>query len=382
MRKNLIAVAAALATTPLFAQTTPEPSVHTSIKGSDLAIYGVADVFAIGYNTTSESKFQIGSGGSQGSRLGFLASREANSDLKVGMRLEAGYNVDTGRPSSTSGVADRVWTRQAYLSLANKKYGEIRAGRVQGPTYDFVSLYDPMLMPTADSWGVLTTLGQPVPAVPTGTGQSSGFNINPTIRTDNTIEYVSPNVDGFVTKLAYSFDERVGTAGPTADMFFNYENGPFSIGLDILQVGARSGSGATLAAAETVETALGASYDFGSFKLYTTQISKSNTDPTLLNGSARNSNHEGVGLYGAIVPTSAKGNLRFTYGKYDSGVAEKGATSAAVAYTYDVDAGLMFYGAYSVLTQEKLGQWQLFQSAKPDAGAKVEAIVVGAAWRF
>lgn len=379
MRKSLIGAAAALASASLFAQAT----VHTGLKDTDLTIYGVVDMVLIGYDTSVQSKTVLGSGGSQTSRLGFLASRGFSPDLKAGFRVEAGINADTGTPSSTGGVANRVWSRQAYFLLASKRLGELRVGRVQGPTYDFVAYYDPMLMPTADSWGVLTTLGAPVPGAPLGTGLPNGFNINPTIRTDNTIEYVSPKLYGFTAKASYSFNERSTTVGKFADLSLNYSNGPLDVGIVFLKVGSTAGAGTVKPTTSVEETAIAASYDFGIVKPYVQFQRKSNTDPTVgTNGLALNGNKEDVKLFGAIVPVSVEGKVRLTYGKYSSGSVNRDATSSAVAYTHDLDPGLMLYAGYSHLSQGSAGQWLLFQSAKPAAGKPVNAVVLGAAWRF
>jgi GBP family porin len=383
MKKSFIGLAAVLACAPLLAQN--QPSVHTSIKGTDLTIYGVVDVYAARYTTTTaagtdDSKYEVGSGGASGSRLGFLATRSVNADLTVGGRYEAGINTDDGTAGQQGGK-NRIWSRQAYLSLNSKRLGEVRVGRLQGPTYDFMSLYDPMLMPTADGWGVVPAAG--------------GFSTNPAYRVENSIEYISPRFNGVQVKASLSAGENSATVPAFADISVIYETGPLSIGFLYNKTDSTAGLAATPASPTALatigvkprdsvsETSLAAYYDFGVVKPYITIIRKNLTDANITaRGAVTNANSESVSLLGAIIPVSQDGQVRVSYGKYGSGKVEADAIGAAIAYTHNVDPGLMLYTAYSRLTQDDKGTARLFNSPQPLAGKSVNAIVAGVTWRF
>lgn len=374
MKLSLIGAAALVACAPLMAQ---EGGIKTAIKGTDLTLYGVFDLFASRYSTTvagrSDATTEIGSGGVGGSRLGFLAARAINPDVTVGGRLEAGINFDSGRIGSSTSVVeatartDRVWSRQAYLSIASKKYGELRVGRQQGPTYQFMTFYDPILMPSVDGWGVLTTLGGLVP------GATSGFYINPTIRTDNTLYYQSPDFSGFHVKTSYSARDSRQTDKSLFDMSLNYANGPLNASVLLLR------ASATTTASDVSETALAASYDLGAIKPYVTYIQRDKTNPALIGGD---SSEQRTLLLGAIVPVSKEGKVRMSLGRYTHERANRNATGLAIAYTHDVDPGFMLYGGVSLLRQDSASRIPIFTSAVPDAGKSVNAITVGAAFRF
>ncbi len=374
MKLGLIGVAALMACAPVMAQ---EGGIKTAVKGTDLTIYGVFDLYAARYSTTAagvtETTTEVGSGGVGGSRLGFLASRNVNADLTVGGRLEAGINLDSGRiGSSTNPVeatarTDRVWSRQAYLSIASKKFGEVRLGRQQGPTYQFMTQYDPILMPTVDGWGVLTTLGAPV------AGSTSGFYINPTIRTDNTIYYQSPEFNGFHVKTSYAGRDSKDTDKSIFDFSLNYGKGPLNASLLLLRA---SGSKTST---DVNEAALAASYDFGVVKPYITLIQRDTTNPALTGGD--NSNQR-TALLGAIVPVSKEGQIRLSLGRYSNQRANRDATGLAIAYTHDVAPGFMVYTGLSLLRQDSDSRIPIFTSAIPDKGKSVNAITVGAAFRF
>ncbi|MDZ4175353.1 MAG: porin [Hydrogenophaga sp.] len=374
MKFSLIGVAALMACAPVMAQ---EGGIKTAIKGTDLTLYGVFDAFAARYSTTAagrtEATTEVGSGGVGGSRLGFLAMRTVNPDLTVGGRLEAGINLDSGRVGSSTNPAeatprtDRVWSRQAYLSIASKKGGELRVGRQQGPTYQFMTQYDPILMPAIDGWGVLTTLGGRVP------GDATGFYINPTIRTDNTIYYQSPEFSGFQLKTSYSGRDSRQTDKSIFDVSLNYAKGPLNASVLLLR------ASGTSTATDVNETALAASYDFGAIKPYVTFVQRDTTNPALTGGDDSN---QRTALLGAIIPVSKEGQVRVSLGRYTNERDDRNATGVAIAYTHDVAPGFMLYGGLSFLKQDSGSRIPIFTSAVPDAGKSVNAITVGASFRF
>jgi predicted porin len=377
--------AALLGCAPFLAQAqaqSPAPAaapvgVKTLISGTDLTIYGVFDLYAARYSTKvngqTESTNEIGSGGTGGSRLGFYSTRAISPDVTVGGRLEAGINVDSGRIGSSASVmdstarTDRVWSRQAYLSIASKKAGELRIGRQQGPSYQFMTQYDPILMPTVDGWGVLTTLGSQTPGV------TSGFYINPTIRTENTLYYESPSLSGLVVRAAYSGRDSRSTDRAIKEIWANYANGPLSVGVMALH------ASGTISSRSVKEQAFAASYDLRVVKPYLTYVQRDVANPSNSGGDL---GKQKTVLLGAIVPVSSAGAIRTSLGRYSRDGVNRDATNFAIAYTHDVAPGFMLYGGLSFLKQDSLSRIPIFTSAVPDAGASVNAITVGASYRF
>ena len=379
MKRLVVGMSAMCASAVTFAQA---PAEAPEAQSSSLKIYGVADIALAHYSTSGESRTAMHAGGS-GSRIGFLASERLGQGWTVNARLEAGVNMDTGTSSSTNGSPNRVFGRQAYVELENRQFGSLRLGRQQGPTYDFFPTYDPMLLPAMDAWGVVTTLGFAAPGVASGTGAPSGFLINPTGRTENTVGYTSPRLAGVQARLSYSPNEGSATQSSLLEANLDYVAGPLQFGVLYVKAGSTSGAGAVLATDSNSEIAFGAKYEAGPVRPYFSYIRRASTDPThRAGGGVLNDHDETVKLFGLAIPVSERGTVRMTYGRYASGAANSDASNYGVAYTYDVTRRLMLMAAVTRLTQDGAARYLVFQSPRPKAGEPVTAVTTGLTWRF
>lgn len=378
MKKFATSFAALCASAAALAQDEPNASPPSA---GGVQVYGVADISMARYRTSGEYKTAMHAGGS-GSRIGFLATEALGQGWRIAGRFEAGINLDNGSSSSTNGNPNRVFSRQAYVELAHRDLGALRLGRQQGPTYDFFPTYDPMLLPAMDAWGVVTTLGNPVPGVASGSGAPSGFLINPTGRTENTIGYISPRLQGVQGRLSYSPNEGAATKSNLLEASVDYVAGPLQLGLLYVQAGATDGAGAVLATESNSEIAFGAKYQAGPVHPYFSYIRRESTDPTRRAGGVLNDNQESVRLFGLAIPVSARGTVRMTYGLYASGAADSDARNYGIAYTYEVNRRLMLMAAVTHLSQEGAARYPVFQSPIPRGGESVDAITAGLTWRF
>jgi GBP family porin len=377
MKKLAVGISALCASAVTMAQA-PAPAP----QGSNVKVYGVADLAVVQYRTSGESKTAMHTGGS-GSRIGFLSSEDLGQGWRVNARLEAGVNLDTGTSSSTNGTAGRVFSRQAYIELESKTLGAVRLGRQQGPTYGFFGKFDPMLLPPMDAWGVLTTLGSPAPGSASGTGVSTGFMINPTFRTENTVSYISPKMGGMQGQLSYSLNEGSLIQPKLLEASLDYASGPLLVGALFVQASSTPGSATVRATDSVSEMAIGAKYTSGPVQPYVSYIHRSRTDPSLgTNGAMLNGNSESVKLVGAVIPVSERGNVRLTYGRYSSGSAERDASNYGIAYTHELSRSLMLMAAFTHLSQSGRASWPVFQSPKPNPGESVDGIAAGLTWRF
>jgi predicted porin len=239
-----------------------------------------------------------------------------------------------------------------------------------------------MLLPAMDAWGVVSTLGFPAPGVATGTGAPGGFLINPTGRTENTVGYTSPRMAGVQGRLSYSLAEGAATQPSILEAGVDYVTGPLQFGVLYVRAGAIDGAGAVRATESNSEIAFGAKYQAGPVQPYFSYIRREATDPTRRAGGVLNDNSETVRLFGLVIPVSERGAVRMTYGRYTSGLADSDATNYGVAYTYDVSRSLMLMAAVTRLTQDGAARYPVFQSPRPAAGGKVDAITSGLTWRF
>ena len=231
--------------------------------GLQLGIYGVMDVgisHASDEGGKSNTYFQDGA--LQGNRLGITADMIVNDDTSAIFRLESGYSLGTG----ATGQGGTQWGRAAYVGLASKSWGSMTAGR----HYDF-------------SWDLArVTLGSkigPFAFLPGDYDNQSGD-----LRINNSIKYYSPVFDGFQFGALHGFGQTAGDfkKNSTEGLGASYANGPFTVMAAYTlfrnlvidpknALGVQTFLGAPLAGTITTDsvknTALAASYNFGSFEL-------------------------------------------------------------------------------------------------------------------
>jgi predicted porin len=198
----------------------------------------------------------LASGGNSTSKLILRGEEDLGGGVFAGFHLEHGFLLDSGTPVAST----MFWDRRATVSLGDKAWGEIRAGREYVPTYANWSRYDPFVYVGAA--GTVTLFS----ATPAGPIRSAfGTGVNTTVRTSNSVQYLLPAMGGWEGGVLVAAGEG-GTAA----------NGQHKV------VGARFGyatAARTLAVAWTrTENSLtgsdqlddvdvGGAYDFGPVKL-------------------------------------------------------------------------------------------------------------------
>jgi predicted porin len=178
----LLAVAAEVATVVATAVAT-----STAYAQSSVTIYGVADAGLVAERGGAAGNVQaLGSGVASASRLGFKGKEDLGGGVSASFVLENGYNIDTG----TAGQGGLLFGRQAYVALTSTTLGSISAGRQYSPYYKAVrDIADPFVVGLA---------GNAMNMVAT------------TSRVDNSVEYITPRVNGFAADVLYGFGEVPG----------------------------------------------------------------------------------------------------------------------------------------------------------------------------
>ena len=312
---------AALAATGAFAQ-------------SSVSIDGIFDAGVQQINYKGNTVSGANGNGSSTSQLNFRGSEDLGGGLKAEFRVETDWSTmsnyaNQGIAASTNATSAANSINGSAGTFGN---GEIRGGLVGG-------------FGRIDAGAVnYNTLSTYVTGQPFGTAIGSGFRtfyINDaqgtsSVRAENAIKYVSPDVAGFKASLYYSAKQTMATNGtassvtgliPQANAFgglgaydqvgtqevgLNYANGPLAASFSSLKqdfVGI-SAPGSSLAAAgsttRTVNTGAGA-YTMGAAKLMGLyQTNKSNTS------SINNTAYSLSGTYtmGAIVLMAQVGQLK------------------------------------------------------------------------
>lgn len=224
---------------------------------ADVNVYGRIDtgfMYTINHNQTSDS-FEMTSGKSSGSRWGLKGSEQLNEDWQVRFVLESGFDSDAGSFTTTSD--DRLFGRQATLSVYNKSFGELAFGRSGKPLsgsdqFTRISRFTPFGVTYGDA-GLLFY----------GKGG----------RVDNGIFYKSPTFAGFTVVLAGSLNTKKDEAADWADNerflggSVDYKLGNWGVMVGAEQTVIKRAKEAENQDENPTTLFLGTSYDFGFMKL-------------------------------------------------------------------------------------------------------------------
>jgi len=258
MKKTLVALAALAAAGGAFAQS----GNARAITGSGVEIFGIADA-RINYATSTNagSISRLDNSGESSSRLGFRGVEDIGGGWGAGFWLEAGVGSDDGRgqnttqnstnngqnlsvgtganlpaaaagsgttqyntasTSSLAGLQGLTFNRAAVVSLLNKGFGEIRAGRDYAPTFWNLTVYDPfgtVGMGSASNIALGTINPAGATVAPPGTTK-------PQVRTSNSIGWLSNDMGGFRAQVQYAFSEvPTNCAGQTTVNAANQSTG-------------------------------------------------------------------------------------------------------------------------------------------------------------
>ncbi|MCG1054477.1 porin [Mycetohabitans sp. B5] len=186
---------------------------------SNVTLYGAVDN-GIGYQTSQTAPGSINGGRSAikmahgvwlGNRIGFKGDEDLGGGLKALFTLEAGFN---GANGDALFEKNAQFGRQAFVGMAHPEFGTVTAGRQYTAYYTLLAPYSPT------TW--LTAYGS-------HPGDISSLNM--AYRTNSSIVYMSPNLNGLKFGGSYAFAGVPGSAyrGSTWSAGVQYINGPFGI---------------------------------------------------------------------------------------------------------------------------------------------------------
>ncbi|MDM7942119.1 MAG: porin [Hydrogenophaga sp.] len=284
---------------------------------SSVQLYGIVDAYvgSVKSGVGSSAVSVLDSGGLSTSRWGVRGSEDLGGGLKANFNLEAAINADVG-------TMPAGFSRASWVGLSGG-FGEFQWG------YNTTSLEDMSGLAFASFDSVLSAEYQVF--------RSVGY----TARRSNTFKYLSPSFGGFSGSASYSLDESNAVKADTAAIAVQYASGPLYVGLGYQDDGAIG--------PDPKYTRLGASYDFGAFKLL------SSYGQTKLFGTPKTNDFS----VGADFPLSAALTLSGGYAhSKDDGAAKRDGFSLSALYAVSKRTAL--YGGV-MTAQEKDG-----------AGAKID----------
>lgn len=355
--------AAAPAVVPGGARSTP----------AGVTIYGIADAgVEIGdYGQGSKTRVQSGLGSA--SRLGFKGERGFGDDLTAYFQLEAGVSLDNGQNTghssnvsnpgqgtassasvNSTGVA--IFSRNTFVGLKSKRYGDVRFGRDYAPIYSITSASDPFTIGGATAFRLWSSAA------------ASRF--------DNGVFYATPRLAGFQANVAYSAgmennsQSNVGVSGGSGGTNSNtgpegegkgwsasvtYAGGDLLLGAGYLDY-AKMGT-VTAPATENAHRKswnLAATYDLKAVKLYAHFLHGEDTQQ----GAATPKTLErDVWWLGAAVPFAGRHTVRAVYAHLDDRLStDRDSDHYGVGYEFALDKQTEVYAYYAKVSNQNGGQ--------------------------
>lgn len=369
-----------------------------SAAAADVTLYGVVD-YGFLYNYTDkqaadgtsadDNTLRLQSGVDAGSRWGIKGVEDLGNGLKVGFQLESGFNADDGTLSKYNEKQNRIFGRQATLSVYSD-FGTLTFGRMGA------------LSSAAGTYDVVYSIGDAFDG-----GDNDVFGLYGASRYDNTVAYQSPKFAGLQVTAMYSFkqDSNLDAAEFSGDegdfssskryagVALTGEYGPaqFVAAYELTKYGS-NGTQRELDKDANVFF-LGGNYDFGVAKVfamgqYFNGLTTAPTlDDTLVSATGATDGVKGFGFnVGTQVP--AAGGL-ITVGGYYSNFEQDGVVAGkekhegdyyglAARYEYDLSKRTMLYAGagYGVESRDKVG------TEKDDTENQLVQAYVGLTHRF
>lgn len=186
---------------------------------NSLTLYGNVDE-AITYasNQGGHSNVYMRNGNLYASKFGFKGSEPLSSTLNAIFDLQEGFDPGTGAQQS----AGLAFNRYAFVGLQDSRWGTLTMGRQYTPYYLL-----------AGTLGPVTYLTGATGAHP---GDIDGFDTD--IRSNSSVTYTSPGIDGLRGSVQYGFGGVAGSmkSGSLFSAALRYDGGPLSVGLGYLRM--------------------------------------------------------------------------------------------------------------------------------------------------
>jgi GBP family porin len=342
MKKTLVAVAALVAATGSFAQ-------------SSVTLYGVADA-SLESVKGAKTLTRVSSDNLATSRLGFKGVEDLGGGLKAAFQLEAAVAVDTGAAKTN------FFDRAAWVALQSG-YGDLRIGR-----------QDSSIGALAGNTAILGAQAYDDFKI---AGLFSGDSYR---RIDNAITYVAPTfVPGLTTQIQYTTQnsgaEATSRDGTGYGLSAQYAAGPFGAGLGYLNN--KQVSGTNVSTKDTAVLVFG-SYDFGVAKA----VAYFEQDKTT--GAAETSKLYGVK---AVVPVAT--NFSISAGVSKAKNTNKtlandkdDATILAIKAVYDLSKRTAVYGLFTNVNNQSAAALAVAGAPAPTGGKDSRGLAFGVKHAF
>ncbi|RZT08844.1 Outer membrane protein (porin) [Duganella sp. CF402] len=356
-------------TTALMLSALMPAAVLAQGQGSNVTFYGKLDV-AVDSVRFSSAPGKAASGARYVSNdisyWGLRGSEDLGDGTRAYFKLESGFSADTG----TSSGGTQLFDREALVGYGGK-WGSVQLGSQFAPSL-WVQLRSDPFGRNENGNGV--TLTQQVP------GNLRGFVGQ--LPLNNSLQYLSPAVDGVSVRVLHSFSERAAAPkdlGQFTGANIEYsKNGPLYVGASY-EVQKLAGAVPNTVLSNKTAT-LGASYAFEPFKLF----------GYLLHNTLSGNKNVNAQLVGANIPLGlADVKISYAQRKIDDTVGGK-THIYAIGYFYHLSKRSEIYTSYAHLDNGAATNFGIWPSSKtyspppaaggaglPVAGQDVSSLSVG-----
>ncbi|WP_321936064.1 porin [Paraburkholderia sp. J8-2] len=195
---------------------------------SSVTLYGTVDaglVYSTNQQTThadgstsGHANWQLGGGNLVPSRWGLTGSEEIGGGTSVNFTLENSFFSQNGALLQ----GGTLFNRNAWVGVANSRYGTLTLGRQYDPFSDDLGAYV-----SSNNWATLY-----------GSHFGDVDNLNEAFNFNNSIKYVSPSFGGFTLGGLFSFGGVAGNFSQNRgwSLAANYANGPLSLSAGYLEL--------------------------------------------------------------------------------------------------------------------------------------------------
>lgn len=229
---SILAPGAQAQTTPSYLMTRLAQLPEYGRGADAIRVYGTVDMGAMyAHADHAGGSWQLQSGGNYSSKLGLYGSEDLGGGLRAEIKLEAGFNADTGAQQASA-----LFNRESWVGLSSRRWGAVRVGNQINAMLPL--LIDPFMLTNTNS--VYTWIGGGAMQTPRGVGANSDLGPGAAtlpVRVPKSITYATPAGRPLAAQVIYATnpygttDTRVGTRGGVV----SYQHGPFYLAASLIQ---------------------------------------------------------------------------------------------------------------------------------------------------
>lgn len=186
------------------------PAAHAQ---SSVTLYGIIST-GVGWvsNVGGSSSTQMIAGTMQNNRWGLRGVEDVGGGLSAIFTLENGFDITNGQFQQ----GGRMFGRQAYVGLSDHSWGTVTLGRQYDIPFDYLDRFE-----------------APVAALGLATHIGDNDNLFGSYRSNNSIKYQSPTVNGLRGSVMYAMSNAPGewAVNRSVSAGVAYDNGPLKLAL-------------------------------------------------------------------------------------------------------------------------------------------------------